>query len=74
MCFKHLKEQNIGYCQHFRQAFWIAWELTKCIPKVMIHGFWPDAYDHTATDKCKEIIEKAYPGTRVVRPGDKKPY
>jgi hypothetical protein len=73
-CFKHLSEKQIGYCDHLKQAWWIAWQLTKTIPKMLWHGLWPDAYSESASDVAKEVLEKTHPGARIQYPDRKKPF
>ena len=40
--FEHLKEKKISYCNYMIQAFWIAGKLLLGVPKLIIHGFYPD--------------------------------
>ena len=74
MKFTHLKEKKLSYCDHFQHAMWIVFKLSVCIPKTMIHAFYPDVLETSTTDTCKEILEETYPGSRFILPEEKKPF
>jgi len=74
MCFRHLKEKNIGYCDHLKQAWWLAWEFTKVIPKMLLHGLYPDVCEESASELAEKTLETTHPGWSVLRPDRKKPF
>lgn len=73
-CFAHLREKNIDYCKHFRQAFSFSWEMLKCVPKMWVHAIYPDAYQTAGTEMCTKIITTANPNVEIRHMDQKKPY
>ena len=61
MEFRHLKEKKISYCDHMKKALWIAGQFALVIPKMIIHGIYPDIYTEVASNISLEIIKKTYP-------------
>ena len=67
MSFKHLQENNISYFNHFKQSMWIAFRLTICVPKAMLHAIWPSIYEKDASDECEKILRRVYPKIIIIK-------
>jgi len=47
--FKHLKEDHIGYCRHFCQAWGYVFRLAYCQTVLAIHSVMPDMFTRSAS-------------------------
>ena len=54
--FKHLKEQNLTYFEHFIRANKITLKLFKASSLCFLHSVLPFLFTTSATDICKEVI------------------
>lgn len=67
MSFNHLKDKNISYLDHLKQAFWISFRLFVTIPKMVVHGLYPDICTESASELAIDILTKTHPECLVVK-------
>ena len=58
--FKHLRQTNETYYQHFKCANRISFKLFVGSIQCLIHAFYPDVYQDAVTIKCKSILDTRY--------------
>ena len=56
--FKHLRDINMSYSQHFLFAMDLSNKLFKGSIQSLIHGIFPNFYETSTTDLMKEIDDK----------------
>ena len=56
--FKHLRDINMSYSQHFLFAMDLSNKLFKGSIQSLIHGIFPNFYETSTTDLIKEIDDK----------------
>ncbi len=54
--FKHLKDVDQTYFEHLCDALGIAKTLMCCIPKIIIHAFYPDFFSQDVSRELKKIV------------------
>ena len=57
MGFNHLKQTNETYFQHFKESINISYKLLKASSFAFIHAFYPDIYQTSASNICRDIIK-----------------
>ena len=56
--FKHLKEKNLSYIEHFTQAVGYFLVIQKAAICVLLHAIFPDLFPTTASKTTKNLAKK----------------
>ena len=56
--FKHLKEKNLSYVGHFKQAIGYFLVIQKAAVCVLLHAIFPDLFPTTASGIIKNLAKK----------------
>ena len=54
--YEHLKEKNISYWNHLKQAWYISYRMIIGGVAGFIHGVYPGVFNTTATDAAREVV------------------
>lgn len=53
--FKHLKEVEMSYCEHFNRSFEFSIKFFVSSIKACVHAIYPDVFTTSTTDSIKEL-------------------
>ena len=56
--FDHLKEINLSYCAHMKQAMVYYAHLQICATKLLIHAVIPDAFPSDVSSRLQKLNEE----------------
>lgn len=54
--FKHLEDVKEDYFTHFKSALGISFNMLKGSMMVLIHAFYPNFFESSGSDICREIV------------------
>lgn len=55
--FKHLENTNETYLTHMKESLDISFQMLKGSTCALIHAFFPDTFEKTASNICRKIIK-----------------
>lgn len=55
--FRHLREVNMSYCQHFSRSFEFSVKFFVASVKACIHSIYPDVYVTSTTDTIQKLAK-----------------